>query len=228
MPPISDPLDMHAPYCHTVLIGVDEVGTGCIAGPVAAGACILDTNSFASQLWARDSKSFSSMSARKQAWSKVRSESPHFVVTFTSLEEVYDMGPRRAADLAMARAVTTLLDSIHPQGDILVVVDGTRRIPMPPGINQAPVRGADHKFLCVAAASMVAKIHRDDAMIHAATEFRGYGLDANKGYGTEEHYHGLARLGTSPIHRAYALTALRRWEAKRAPEGGSPEGEVLT
>jgi ribonuclease HII len=179
--------------------GVDEVGRGPLAGPVVAAAVVLPA------AWAHqgldDSKRLPEARRRELA-ALIRSEAA-WALGQAEPGEVDRINVHRASLLAMARAVAALA----PPADYLVV-DGRF---MPPGElpGQALV-GADGKAACVAAASIVAKVHRDELMARWHQRYPEYNFAANKGYGTREHRQALARLGPCPLHRRSARPVAQR------------------
>jgi ribonuclease HII len=184
------------------IVGVDEAGRGPIAGPVVAAAVALPAE-LERELRAEglnDSKQLTShlrevLSQRIQrgAWVEIG------VVSASRIDEVNIL----VASLeAMRLAVTGLAEQLDAPPDLLLV-DGRDPIhPSPlPGVRQQPLIQGDARSVCIAAASVVAKVHRDRLMIDYDAEYPGYGFTAHKGYGCRDHYEALAALGPSPIHR---------------------------
>lgn len=175
----------------TLVAGVDEVGSGCWAGPVYAGAVILPLDSRIGLV--RDSKTLSP-GQRERVAALIRERALAWAVGSATPQEVDALNIRRAGALAMRRAVEAL--STAPQ---FVIVDAFH-IPGLPMPQKAVVRG-DLLVKSVAAASIVAKVVRDAEMERLDREHPGYGFAAHKGYGTNEHQDALAKLGPCPIHR---------------------------
>jgi len=172
--------------------GVDEAGRGPLAGPVVAAAVILPRTGFS--LPVADSKVLSM--ARRESLAQALWQAPdvHIGIGVVSAQEVDRVNILQATYLAMREAVAKL----SPQPDF-TLVDGL------PGVGLSVptefiVKG-DAKSASIAAASIVAKVHRDRMMIRFAGQYPGYGFTRNKGYGTREHLVALARLGATPIHR---------------------------
>lgn len=174
-----------------LVAGVDEAGTGALAGPVVAGAAIVP---FGSRLGGiRDSKLLSPESRRRL----LKGMSAKGVILATgvvTVEEIATMSMRAVATLAMRRALETL-----PVMPAAVVTDAFRI----PGlrIEQVPVIRGDRVSKSVAAASIAAKVTRDETLIALDREYPGYGFAIHKGYGTAAHLRALERFGPSPIHR---------------------------
>ena len=171
--------------------GVDEAGRGCLAGPVAAGAVILDPGRPVRGL--RDSKKLTEK-RREELFAEIREKSAAWSVAMTGPGEIDRTNILRAALRAMEKAVEGL--SVEPD---FVLVDGNARISI--AVEQRTVVGGDDRCASVAAASIVAKVTRDRLMKELETEYPGYGFSRHKGYPSKEHRESLRRLGPCPIHR---------------------------
>ena len=171
--------------------GVDEAGRGCLAGPVAAGAVILDPGRPVRGL--RDSKKLTEK-RREELFAEIREKSAAWSVAMTGPGEIDRTNILRAALRAMEKAVAGL--SVEPD---FVLVDGNARISI--AVEQRTVVGGDDRCASVAAASIVAKVTRDRLMKELETEYPGYGFSRHKGYPSKEHRESLRRLGPCPIHR---------------------------
>jgi len=171
--------------------GCDEVGRGCLAGPVVAAAVVLDPDRHIpgiadSKLVPRPERErlYEAITSRALAWS-VASAGP---------QEIDDLNIHRASLMAMARAVLALA----PLPD-LVLVDAFRIPDLP--MAQRPVLHGDRRCAAIAAASIVAKVTRDrEMLVHHAADPR-YGYDHHKGYATAEHLAAVAQHGYSALHR---------------------------
>jgi ribonuclease HII len=175
----------------TGLAGVDEVGRGPLAGPVVAAAVILDTDSDLPGL--RDSKKLTAR--RRLALDElIREHARAWAIGLAEVDEIDRLNIRAATLLAMQRAV----DKLAPPPRA-VVVDGrdvpTLRYPA------SAVVGGDDTVAAIAAASVIAKVHRDRLMRALHERYPGYGLDRNMGYPSAFHREQLQRLGPSPAHR---------------------------
>lgn len=187
----------------TVVAGVDEAGRGPLAGPVHAAAVCFprewaerEANGLLAGL--TDSKQLSA--ARREHFFALLTgpelrEVVRFAIAAAEVEEIDALNILRATHLAMRRAIEGLG---APPPD-LALVDGlpVRGLPIP---HRAIVKG-DAQSLSIAAASVLAKVSRDHLMLELDARWPGYGLAANKGYGTAAHLEALRRLGPCPVHR---------------------------
>ena len=174
------------------VIGVDEVGRGCLAGPVYAAAAIININRDYSQY--TDSKA---LSAKRREEYCVHIKANHQVcVGFATIEEISKLNILQASLLAMKRAVEGLG---YKSGHVLV--DGNKQIPNLIGFQQTTIVKGDLRVSPIAAASIVAKVTRDQLMIDAAKEFPLYGFEMHKGYCTKAHKEAIASVGPCRLHR---------------------------
>jgi ribonuclease HII len=171
--------------------GVDEAGRGPWAGPVYAAAVILDPARPISGL--ADSKKLSA-AKREQLFDVIKSDALAWAIAEASAEEIDTINILQASLLAMKRAVEQL--AVQPQQ---ILVDGLHcpRVAM---AARAIVKG-DSKEPAISAASILAKVARDQAMHALHLQYPRYGFDAHKGYGTALHQAALAAHGVSPVHR---------------------------
>ena len=172
------------------IAGVDEAGCAPLAGPVVAGAVILDRDRFPRGI--DDSKNLPA-DKREAIYARLTKVAA-WGVGIASVEEIDRLNIYWARMLAMERAVEAL--GIEPA---MVLVDGNA-CPRWQRPSVAIVDG-DAKCRSIAAASIVAKVTRDRIMVDYAREHPGYGWETNKGYGTPEHYRALRALGPTPLHR---------------------------
>ena len=179
--------------------GVDEAGRGPWAGPVSAGAVILDPARVPGGL--NDSKKLTER-ARTALEPEIMASAIAWGVGFASVEEIDELNILQATGLAMRRAVEAL--AIKPAH---ALVDGNYRFILPCPVT--PVVGGDGKSLSIAAASILAKVARDRLMVEMDALYPGYGFAGHKGYHAAVHVEALARLGPCAIHR-------RSWAPIRA------------
>ena len=174
-----------------ITAGVDEVGRGPLAGPVVAAAVILDTRNPIQGLM--DSKKLTEKKRNLLAI-EIREKSMAWSLGRAEHDEIDSINILQATLLAMKRAVESL--SIKPE---LVLVDG---VYCPDIIHkvEAIIKG-DSKIPAISAASIIAKVARDNEMIALDNEYPGYGFSQNKGYPTKMHINALNKLGVSSIHR---------------------------
>ena len=175
----------------SILCGVDEAGRGPLAGPVCAAACILPRGLVIDGL--DDSKKLSDKK-RRELSDVIKREAVSFGVAFASVEEIEEHNILRATFMAMNRAIAKL--DVVPE---LAIIDGNRAagIEMPA---RCIVKG-DSKCADIAAASILAKVTRDEYMLAMAEKYPEYHFEKHKGYGTKLHYEALREYGPSPIHR---------------------------
>ena len=178
-----------------ITAGVDEVGRGALFGPVVAAAVILPAGVIAPLTAAgvTDSKKLPP-AKRKQLSVQIR-QTAHCAVGVASVYEIDRINILQASLLAMRRAILQL--SPLPQ---LCLIDGNQRVPKLPMAQQTMVKG-DQRELAIAAASIVAKVWRDELIIRLERRYPGYDLSSNKGYGSARHRAGIASLGICRQHR---------------------------
>ncbi len=179
-------------YAHLDLVaGVDEVGRGPLAGPVVTAAVILPRNYSLAGL--TDSKKVSAKK-RPVIAKQILEDCVSYAIGSCTVEEIDQLNILHATMLAMQRAVNGL--DVKPQH---VLVDGNR-CPAFSVSADAIVKG-DGLIDCISAASVVAKVHRDNIMNDFAEQYPQYGFDKNSGYPTAQHKAALLEFGASPIHR---------------------------
>lgn len=181
------------------LVGVDEVGRGCIAGPVVAACVRLDYI----KLWSlpetslhliRDSKTLSSLQRQSQL-AVIHSLSTGIGIGEASAREIEDVGISQATFLAMNRAISQISGPID-----LLLVDGNQKIKGQSYPQQTVVKG-DRLCFAIAAASILAKEHRDDFMRSQSEVYPSYGFSNHVGYGTAHHLQAIQASGICPLHR---------------------------
>ena len=174
--------------------GIDEAGRGPWAGPVVAAAVVLNQSKMPDELrfGIKDSKVISS-AKRERLFSLLRSYA-EIGVGRAEVTEIDETNILSATFMAMKRALQALSISVD-----IALVDGNQAPNLPCKV-ETLVKG-DSLSLSIAAASIVAKVHRDREMAMLAKTFPGYGWEKNAGYGTKEHREALARIGVTPHHR---------------------------
>lgn len=189
------PLPDDAPPSHQVA-GVDEVGRGCLFGPVFAAAAVLPEEAHGPLAAAglTDSKK---LTARRRAAlvPLIQAQALGWGIGQASAAEIDRHGIRTATELAMLRALHKL--NTPPE---LVLVDGVLPLRLWHG-RQRTVVGGDARCLAIAAASVLAKECRDALVRRMASRFPGYGLERHAGYGTAQHRSALLDMGATPLHR---------------------------
>ncbi len=178
------------------IAGIDEVGKGSLFGPVFAGAVVLSKSAevFLKKNGLTDSKKLSSLK-RSRLVPLIKDAASSWALGQASSQEIDQQGIRMATENAMIRALQKLTQEID-----LILIDGLLPIRQWKGDQQTIVRG-DSKYASIAAASVLAKVARDDLIKRLSIRFQGYGLEQNMGYGTAIHRKNLLALGASPLHR---------------------------
>lgn len=191
---------------ETLVCGVDEAGRGPLAGPVCAAAVIFPPNlDLETELpGLNDSKKLTDQK-RRALFDKIRACAVSYCVAWASRQEIDEHNILQATYMAMNRAVAGL--SRRPE---TVLVDGNRD----PGLGlptELIVKG-DSRSASIAAASILAKVSRDDVLLELARQYPQYGFEVHKGYGTKRHYAALEDFGPCPEHRT---TFLKKFYAKK-------------
>lgn len=180
----------------SLIAGVDEVGRGALFGPVVAAAVILPEQATGPLLAAgvADSKLLSARQ-RSQLVYTIQQWATAYRIGYASVREIDRLNILQASLLAMKRAIVRL--AVQPD---LCLIDGNQTIPHLTIRQQAIIKG-DQLSLAIAAASILAKVWRDELIQRLTVKYPQYGLERNKGYGTPQHRQALQRYGASPYHR---------------------------
>ena len=191
------------------VIGCDEVGRGAIAGPVAVGLCVVDSSIGEMPVGLRDSKLLSEK--RREILAPLATSWVLFSsVGLATAAEVDEVGIIAALGLAGKRALAMLHGAGASIRDSVILLDGSHDWLTPALRSPISLRTrikADRDCASVAAASVVAKVHRDRLMIDAHSAAPGYGWASNKGYGSSGHFAAIAELGATDFHRRSWLHA---------------------
>jgi len=179
-------------YSEGIEAGIDEAGRGCLAGPVVAAAVILPVGFQHPLLF--DSKQVKEKD-RNALRAVIEREATAWAVGMASVEEIDSINILQATYLAMHRAIAQL--RVKPE---FLAIDGNRFKPYPE-ITHETVIGGDAKYAHIAAASILAKTHRDEYMLALHNDFPEFGWDSNKGYGTSKHVSALMHYGQTTHHR---------------------------
>lgn len=179
-----------------LIAGIDEVGRGALFGPVVAAAVILPASSWSELITSdiKDSKKLSS-SHRNRLAQQICHLAIDWRIGFAATDEIDQMNILQATLLAMKRAVLKL--QVQPA---LCLVDGNQLIKDLVLPQQTVVKG-DERSLSIAAASIVAKVWRDDLITRLAANYPQYHLESNKGYGSQKHLTAIQQYGPSRLHR---------------------------
>jgi ribonuclease HII len=189
---------------YPVVIGVDEAGRGCLAGPVVAAAVVFewgeDMQKARRELkkLVRDSKMLP-REVRREANELIRAHAQAFAIGASEADEIDRINILQATFVAMNQAVTRVREQL-PALDMFILVDGNKTIPGAGGMQQAIIDG-DAKIFSIAAASIIAKEHRDSLMEKVHELYPVYNFAQHKGYGTLEHRQAILKHGFSPVHR---------------------------
>lgn len=182
---IEDSLGLH------VICGVDEAGRGPLAGPVCAAAVILPEHLQIPGL--NDSKKLTDKK-RRELFPVIQQQAIAYGIGLASEAEIDEINILQATFLAMRRALSQL--SIRPE---IALIDGNRETDF--GLPVKTVVKGDSLSANIAAASVLAKVTRDNIMVELAQQYPEYGFEIHKGYGTKAHYEALRTYGPCPIHR---------------------------
>ncbi len=186
------------------VVGIDEVGRGCLAGPVCAAAVILDYDKLqqtdpAFTKLIRDSKTLSSLQ-RKKIIPVLEDICQYYEVAVADVEEIDEVNILNATFIAMKRAVNQLPPIAPTNSQRILLIDGNQTIPNFDTQQKAIVKGDSFAF-CIAAASIIAKEYRDQLMADVAKQYPNYCLERHVGYGTKAHIEALEKYGPTAIHR---------------------------
>ncbi len=186
----------------TAICGVDEAGRGPLAGPVCAAVVILPPHLEIPGL--NDSKKLTDKK-RRELFPMIREQAIAYGIAFATEQEIDELNILQATFLAMQRAI----DQLKGQAGF-ALIDGNREKDF--GLPVMTVVKGDSRSANIAAASVLAKVTRDDFMLEMAEKYPQYGFEIHKGYGTKAHYAALEAHGPSPIHRR---TFLKKFYAGR-------------
>ena len=173
-----------------ITAGVDEVGRGCLAGPVVSAAVILKKSIKLNLL--RDSKKIT-FHKRVEISEHIKLNS-YYSIGLASVREIFSLNILQASLLSMKRAINKL--PIKPN---LILIDGNST---PKNLkNCKTIINGDEKIKVISAASIIAKVYRDRLMIELSKRYSNYAWESNFGYGTKAHLHGLRKFGVTVHHR---------------------------
>lgn len=181
--------------------GCDEAGRGCLAGPVVAAAVVWPEGIQNKRL--NDSKQLSRRT-REELVTEIKSTALHYAIAEVDNETIDKINILNASYLAMNKAVSQL--NIKPEH---LLIDGNRFCGNPDIPHSCIVKG-DGKYLSIAAASVLAKVHRDELMQRLAAKFPGYGWETNAGYATKFHREAIGIQGITPLHRKSFLSSFNQ------------------
>ena len=180
----------------SIEVGIDEVGRGCIFGPVFASIVVIsaENNHLLKKIGVDDSKKLSEKK-RNSLLPKILKLSKDWGIGQSSVREIDRYGIRHATELSMVRAIYKL--KLTPSK---IYIDGCLPLSLWKGKQENIIKG-DSKLTSIAAASILAKVKRDSLMIRLDEYYKGYILCKNKGYGTSDHFLSINHLGITNMHR---------------------------
>ena len=181
-------------------IGTDEVGRGCLAGPVVAASVLFP---YQADFFVTDSKKLSKI--KREMISKViMASSPFIGIAFVHAAMIDKINILNATKLAMKISISRCLDNMKKfidTKDLLICLDGNFKVPGVEGVNQVSIVKGDSRIASIGAASIIAKVCRDAYMKSINRYFPGYSFDHHMGYGTKNHFQTIQNLGTTSLHR---------------------------
>lgn len=183
-------------YC----IGTDEVGRGCLAGPVVAASVLLPDNA---SFFVTDSKKLNKIK-REMISKEILSRSPFVGISFIHVEVIDKVNILNATKLAMKNSISRCLNNIKNtilKQDLLLCIDGNFSLPGIEELSQVSVIKGDNAIASISAASIVAKVVRDAYMVSMSRIYPFYGFEQHKGYGTELHRKKILQHGLCRLHR---------------------------
>ena len=179
-------------FTNKLEVGCDEVGRGCLAGPVVAAAVILPKN-FKNEIL-NDSKKISEKH-RNELEIIIKNQALDFGIGEVSVNKIDKINILNASILAMHRAIDKIKHNFN-----FLIIDGNKFKPYKNISHQCVIKG-DQKYMNIAAASILAKTHRDRIMKNLSKKHPLYLWEKNKGYGTKEHRNAIIKFGTNAHHR---------------------------
>ena len=177
---------------YRYVIGVDEVGRGPLAGPVVCAAVVMPLDENSLVIGVDDSKKLSAKK-REQLAEEIKNCALCYQIIEIDEKQIDELNILQATRLGMKKAIESL-----PQGDV-VLTDGNMTLDI--ALPQQSVVHGDALSYSIGAASIIAKVHRDNLMDEYAKTYPQYAFEKNKGYGTAEHIKGIKEYGLCPIHR---------------------------
>ena len=200
----AEQLEQHqAQFPNAVhLVGIDEVGRGSWIGPVVVAAVCLPASALEHSELVELNDSKKLRPSRRDALFEVITSVGHVGIDWVSIEELTTLNIYQASRLGFYRALSSLINQTTlPTESILALVDGKAMIPDWPKEQQQTVIKGDGKSAVIAAASIVAKVTRDNWAIEQSQRYPGYSWETNMGYGTRKHQQAVQTQGITPLHR---------------------------
>jgi len=177
-----------------IVAGVDEVGRGCLAGPVVTAAVVIPHE----LPWVEEIKDSKKLTHKKRVeLAQLITDTCHWAIRDASVNYIENTNILKATLWSMKMSVVALSTHVKPD---LVLVDGNQRIP-DLEFPQETIKNGDNLYKCIGAASIIAKVYRDNYMVGMHNHHPQYSWDKNKGYGTEEHRQAIMEHGITKEHR---------------------------
>lgn len=178
---------------YKLICGVDEVGRGCFAGPVVTAAVIFSPDCLF-PVGIADSKLLNAQK-REQLAKEIKNSALSWAIGVSSVELINEIGIGKATQVAFQNAVS----SLNPKADFIII--DAFYIEYFDKTFQKPVKGGDKLSVSIAAASIIAKVYRDNLMVDLDSQYPGYGFAQHKGYGTKGHRQAIKKYGLTKLHR---------------------------
>lgn len=205
---------------YRYVVGVDEAGRGPWAGPLTAGAVVIDLHT-TFPAYVRDSK-YMTAPERHRAVTPIQQASCAWAVSTISHEAIDSLGMSEAVRSAMEDAVKLSLEAVSTAtyDNTFVIVDGSKTLSLR-GCNTKKYLRGGALHASISAASILAKVQRDQLMVALHNQYPQYRFDIHKGYGTKQHQRALAEFGACPIHRR-SFAPIQRLLSGAEPEAHTP------
>lgn len=210
------------------VIGVDEVGRGCFAGPVVAAACtfapISNLKSKIANLGIDDSKRLKT-NERERLEKEIKKYTIAWDVSEVGVSVVNKIGIGKATEKAMRKTIKDVRRKLelpttqNSPSSIFVLIDAFY-VKYLPGVglkNQKPIKHGDRQSISIAAASILAKCHRDKLMIKFSRKYKNYLWNRNKGYGTKDHQQAIIKYGLTKLHRKQFIASWKAHKNEKSP-----------
>ena len=183
----------------SIVVGIDEVGRGPLAGPVVAASAIIKTKDLACKKDIKDSKKLTHKKRQQIFDSLINSPDIEWGIGIVSETIIDKINILEASKLAMKQSLQDLEKKINPKTADFLLLDGNFKINV--DLSQKSIVGGDDKVFSIALASIIAKVTRDKMMEEYHKQYPLYGFDRHKGYGTKLHFEMLKKYGPCKIHR---------------------------